>query len=198
MGGPVDLFVLLQLPGDGVGSPLLILAVILAGLAALAAETPHDTPREGDAWLAVALTLSVFPFHFHFRVYRSVPVTVTVTLSGRVGDGVGGGVGGGDGGGGGGAGVGGGVDRKGGRSGSGSGRTIETETEMTARDRVGSERVSRVGRVGATTGGADGRPSDELVVVLVVVVAVVVVYNNRRPSAANVDVTAERWGWSRG
>ena len=46
MGGTVDLFVLLQLPGDGIGSSLLIFAFILAVLV-LAAETPHDTPREG-------------------------------------------------------------------------------------------------------------------------------------------------------
>lgn len=59
MGGSVDLLVLLQLPGDGVGSSLLIFAFILALLAALAAETPHDTPREGDARLA----LTVSPFH---------------------------------------------------------------------------------------------------------------------------------------
>jgi len=145
--GPIDLLVLLQLPGDSVGSPLLILAVILAGLAALAAETPHDTPREGHAWLA----LSVFPFH----VYRSVPVT----FSGRVGDGVGGGVGGG-GGGDGGAGAGDGVDREGGRSGSGSGRTT------TARDRV-----SREGEGGRAT-GADVDVRDVVVrdVALVVVV----------------------------
>lgn len=56
MGGPIDLLVLLQLPGDGVGSSLLIFAFILAVLV-LAAETPHDTPREGDARLA----LTVFP-----------------------------------------------------------------------------------------------------------------------------------------
>lgn len=57
MGGPVDLLVLLQLSGDGVGSSLLVFAFILAVLA-LAAETPHDTPREGYARLA----LTVPPF----------------------------------------------------------------------------------------------------------------------------------------
>lgn len=66
MGGPINLFVLLQLPGNGVRPSLLIFAVILAGLAALAAETPHDTPREGHARLA----LTVLPFH----VQRSGPV----------------------------------------------------------------------------------------------------------------------------
>lgn len=58
--GPVNLLVLLQLPGDGIRAPLLVLAVILAGLAALAAETPHDTPRERHARLA----LFALPFHF--------------------------------------------------------------------------------------------------------------------------------------
>lgn len=55
MGGTVNLLVLLQLPGDGIGSSLLIFAFILAVLV-LAAETPHDTPREGYTRLAV------FPF----------------------------------------------------------------------------------------------------------------------------------------
>lgn len=66
MSGPVDLLVFLQLSGNSVRSSLLIFAVILAGLATLAAETPHDTPREGHARLA----LTVLAFH----VQRSGPV----------------------------------------------------------------------------------------------------------------------------
>lgn len=56
----VKLLILLQLPGNGIRAPLLVLAVILAGLTALAAETPHDTPRERHA----RLTLFALPFHF--------------------------------------------------------------------------------------------------------------------------------------
>lgn len=60
MGSPVNLLILLQLPGNGIRAPLLVLAVILTGLTALAAETPHDTPRERHA----RLTLFALPFHF--------------------------------------------------------------------------------------------------------------------------------------
>lgn len=56
----IKLLILLQLPGNGIRAPLLVLAVILAGLTALAAETPHDTPRERHA----RLTLFALPFHF--------------------------------------------------------------------------------------------------------------------------------------
>lgn len=68
MGRPVNLLILLQLPGDGIRAPLLVLAVILAGLAALAAETPHDTPRERHA----RLTLFALPFHFCCSLVFSV------------------------------------------------------------------------------------------------------------------------------
>ena len=60
VGSSVNLLILLQLPGNGIRAPLLVLAVILAGLTALAAETPHDTPRERHA----RLTLFALPFHF--------------------------------------------------------------------------------------------------------------------------------------
>ena len=60
VGSSVNLLILLQLPGNGIRAPLLVLAVILAGLTTLAAETPHDTPRERHA----RLTLFALPFHF--------------------------------------------------------------------------------------------------------------------------------------
>lgn len=60
MGSSINLLVLLQLPGNGIRAPFLVLTVILAGLTALAAETPHDTPRERHA----RLTLFALPFHF--------------------------------------------------------------------------------------------------------------------------------------
>lgn len=75
MSSSVNLLILLQLPGDGIRAPLLVLAVILAGLTALAAETPHDTPRERHA----RLTLFALPFHFCCSLLFSVQRNITTT-----------------------------------------------------------------------------------------------------------------------
>ena len=74
MGGSVDLFILLKLSGDSVGAPLLVLAVILAGLAALAAEAPHDTRETRDL-----LASSFLSFTTHVNATDNPSIDATLT-----------------------------------------------------------------------------------------------------------------------